>query len=113
MKAIFRDHPFHTSDGNQTPILVQFLGNDLRRHVWIKKSIPDNLTYDLIGSAVVPFGPRFAPFESLSALVHKLTQDLVVTLSSVSKLFCGFGRAKTFTLALKEHRKFKGDFIIF
>ena len=66
-----------------------------------------------MGSAVVGFGAGFKTFEPLSTLVHKLPQDLVVTLSRIAKLFCDFGRAETFTLALKEHRKLKSDFILF
>jgi hypothetical protein len=46
-------------------------------------------------------------------MVQKLAQDLVVTLSSISKLFTGFGGAEAFTLALKEHSQFQSDFIIF
>src|SRR4030066_518486 len=85
LKAIFRDNPFNTSDGDKIPILVQFLSDDFRRHVGIEKSIPDDLTHDLMGSPVVPFGSGFEAFQPLRTLVHKLTQDLVVTLSRIAK----------------------------
>jgi hypothetical protein len=113
LKAIFRDNPFNTSDGNEIPILVQFLGNDLRRHVGVEKPVPYDLTHDLMGSPVVALWSWFEAFEPLRPLIHKLRQDLVIALSSIAKLFCGLGRAKTFTVALKKHRKLKGDFIIF
>jgi acetylornithine/succinyldiaminopimelate/putrescine aminotransferase len=46
-------------------------------------------------------------------MVQKLAQDLVVTLSSITKLFTGFSGAEAFTSALKEHSQLKSDFIIF
>ena len=113
MKAIFRDHPFHTADGNGIPILVEFLGNDLWREVGVEKAIADDLTYDLIGSAVVTFGSGFSAFESIGPMVFKLLQDLVIALSGEAKLLGRLGGAKAFTLAFKEHGKLKSDFIIF
>jgi hypothetical protein len=89
------------------------LRNDLGRHCWIKKPISYDLADHLIGSAVVAFWAWFEAFQSRSPLVFKLTQDLVVTLSRIAKLLCGLDRTKPFTLALKEHGKLKGDFIIF
>jgi len=67
----------------------------------------------LIGSAVVAFWAWFEAFQSLSPLVFKLIQDLVVTLSRVTELLCGLHRTKPFTLAFKEHGKLERDFIIF
>jgi hypothetical protein len=89
------------------------LSNHLGHHRWIKKPIPYDLANYLIGSAVVAFGAWFEAFQSRSPLVHKLVQDLVVTLSRIAKLFCGLDRPQAFTLALKEHGKLKSDFIIF
>jgi hypothetical protein len=113
LKAIFREDPFNTSNGDEIAILVQFLGNDLRRHLGIKKSIPDDLTDNLVGSAVVALGPRFETFKPCSSSFPELAKDLVVALSSESILFCRFERAKTFALALIEHCKFKRNFVIF
>jgi hypothetical protein len=89
------------------------LSNHLGHHRWIKKPIPYDLANYLIGSAVVAFGAWFEAFQSRSPLVHKLVQDLVVTLSRIAKLFCGLDRPQAFTLALKEHGELKNDFIIF
>jgi hypothetical protein len=113
LKAISRNNPFNTSDGNRVSILVQFLSNDLGRHRWIKKPIPYDLADHLIGSAVVAFGPWFEAFQSRSPLVYKLIQDLVVTLSRIAKLLCSLDRTKSFTMALEEHSELKSDFIIF
>jgi hypothetical protein len=113
LKAIFRDNPFNTSNGDEIAILVQFLGNDLWRRLGIKKSIPYDLTYDLLGSAVVAFGPRFETFKPRSSLFRKLVKDLVIALSSKSILLGRFERAKTFALALIEHCEFKRNFVIF
>jgi hypothetical protein len=113
LKAIFRDDPFNTSNGDEVAILVQFLGNDLRRHLGIKKSIPYDLTYDLVGSAVIAFGAWFETFKSRSPSVRKLLKDLVVALSSESILFGCSTRAKPLALALVKHCKFKGNFVIF
>jgi hypothetical protein len=79
----------------------------------VEKSIADDLTHDLLGSAVVPFGSPFEAFESLSAVVHKLAQDLVVTLSSIPKFLGSLGGAETFAFALKEHSQLKSDLIVF
>ncbi|MGA2160436.1 MAG: hypothetical protein ABSG90_14640 [Dehalococcoidia bacterium] len=113
MKAVFREHPFHTADGKGKPILVEFLGNNLGREVGVQESIADDLTYDLLGSAVVTFGSGFAAFESIGPMVFKLLQDLVVALSGVAKLLGHLGGAKAFTLAFKEHGELASDFIIF
>ncbi len=113
MKAIFREHPFHAADGNGKPILVEFLGNNLWREVGVEKAIADDLTYDLLGSAVVTFGSGFAAFESIGPMVFKLLQDLVIALSGVAKLLGCLGGAKAFTLAFKEHGDLESDFIIF
>jgi hypothetical protein len=71
------------------------------------------LADDLIGSAVIALGARFETFESRSTLVPKLVKDLVVALSGKSKLLCRLERSKPFTLALKEHCKFKSNFVFF
>jgi hypothetical protein len=113
LEAIFRDNPFDTSNGNGIAILVQFLGNHLQRHLGIKKSISYNLAYDLIGSAVVTLGTGFETFEAHSPSLRKLVKDLVIALSSISKLPCRFERAKTFALAFEKHCKLEGNFIIF
>ena len=113
MKAIFREDPFHAADGNGKPILVEFLGNNLWRDVGVEKAIADNLAYDLVGSAVMTFGPGFAAFEPLGPIIFELFQDLVISLSGVAKLFGRFGGAQAFTLAFHEHGKLKSDFIIF
>jgi len=113
LEAIFRDNPFYTSNGNGIPILVQFLGNHLQRHLGIKKSISYNLTHDLIGSAVVTLGTGFEAFKPRSPSLRKLVKDLVIALSSISKLLCRFERAKTLALAFEKHCKLEGNFIIF
>jgi hypothetical protein len=113
LKAIFREHPFHTADGKGKPILVELLGNNLWRDVGVEKAIADNLAYDLLGSAVVAFGSGFVAFEPLGPMVFKLLQDLVIALSAVAKLFSRLGGAQAFTLAFHEHGKLESDFIIF
>jgi hypothetical protein len=113
LKAIFREHPFHAADGNGKSILVEFLGNDLWREVGVEKAIADDLTYDLLGSAVVTSGSGFAAFESIGPMVFKLLEDLVVALPGVAKLLGRLGGAKAFTLAFKEHGELESDFIIF
>jgi hypothetical protein len=113
LKAIFREHPFHTADGNGKPVLVEFLGNNLWRDVGIEKAIADDLTYHFLGSAVVTFRPGFMAFEPLGPMVFKLLQDLVIALSGEAKLFGGLGGAQAFTLAFHEHGKLESDFIIF
>jgi hypothetical protein len=113
LKAIFREHPFHTADGNGKPILVEFLGNNLWRDVGVEKAIADDLTYHLLGSAVVTFRPGFVAFEPLGPMVFKLRQDLVIALSGEAKLFGGLGGAQALTLAFHEHGKLESDFIIF
>jgi hypothetical protein len=113
LKAIFRYNPFDASGGDDISVLVQSLGDDLRGHVRVEESIPYNLPHDLIGPAVVPFGTAFEAFQSLSAVLLKGVTYLVVALPGISELLCGFLRAKTFTVALIEHRKFTRDFIIF
>jgi hypothetical protein len=113
LKAIFREHPFHTADGKGKPILVELLGNNFWREVGIEKAIADNLAYDLLGSAVMTFGPGFVAFESLGPQVFKLLQDLVIALSGVAKLFGRFAGAQAFTLAFHKHGKLESDFIIF
>jgi hypothetical protein len=89
------------------------LGNHLQRHLGIKKSISYNLTHDLIGSAVVTLGAGFEAFESCSPAFRKLVKDLVIALSSISKLLCRFERAETFALAFEKHCKPEGNLIIF
>jgi hypothetical protein len=113
LKAIFREHPFHTADGKGKPILVEFLGNNLWRDVGVEKAVADNLAYDLLGSAVVAFGPGFVAFEAVGPMVFKLLQDLVIALSGVAKLLGRLGGTQAFTLAFHEHGKFESDFIIF
>jgi hypothetical protein len=94
-------------------VLVQFLGDDLHGHFRVEISIPYDLPHDLISSAVVSLGTPSETFQSLSALTFKDVKYLVIALPGISILRCGFLRAKPFTLALVEHRKFKSDFIIF
>ena len=84
MKAIFREHPFHTADGNGKPILVEFLGHNLWRDVGVEEAIADDLADHLLGSAVVTFRPGFVAFEPLGPMVFKLLQDLVIALSGVA-----------------------------
>jgi hypothetical protein len=110
---MFREHPFRTADGKGKPILVELLGNNLWRDVGIEKAIADNLAYDLLGSAVVAFGPGFVAFEPLGSMVFKLLQDLVIALSGVAKLFGCLGGAQAFTLAFHKHGKLESHFIIF
>jgi hypothetical protein len=113
LKAIFREHPFHTADGKGKSILVELLGNNFWRDVGVEKAIADNLAYDLLGSAVGALGPGFVAFESLGPMVFKQLQELVIALSSVAKLFGRFAGAQAFTLAFHEHGKLESDFIIF
>ena len=113
MKAIFREHPFHTADGNGKPILIEFLGNNLWGDVGVEKAIADDLTDHLLSAAVVTFRPGFVAFEPLGPMVFKLLQDLVIALSGEAKLFGGLGGAQALTLAFHEHGKPESDFIIF
>src|SRR3989304_1233811 len=94
-------------------ILVQFLGNHLRRHLGIKKSISYNLTDDFIGSTVVVLRTGLEASESRSPSCCKLLKDLVITLSSISKLLCCLERSQTFTVAFEEHCQLEGNLIIF
>ena len=103
MKAIFREHPFHTADGNGKPILVEFLGNNLWRDVGVEKAIADDLTYHLLGSAVVTFRPGFVAFEPLGPMVFKLRQDLVIALAGEIVFLSRPRRAEAFALTLDEH----------
>jgi len=89
------------------------LGNNLGRDVGVEKAIADNLADDLLGSAVVAFGPGLVAFEPLGPMVFELLQDLVIALSGVAKLFGRLGGAQAFTLAFHEHGKLESDFIIF
>jgi hypothetical protein len=113
LKAIFCEDPFHAADGQGKPILVEFLGNNLGRDVRVEKAVPDNLADDLLGPAVVGFGPGFMAGECLSPIRLEEVQDLVISLSGVAKLFGGGGRAQAFTLAFHEHGELASDFIVF
>jgi hypothetical protein len=45
--------------------------------------------------------------------LRKLVKDLVIALSSISKLLCRLERAQTFASAFKKHCKLERNFIIF
>jgi hypothetical protein len=111
LKGVVSDGPFHTADANRGSALNEFLSDDFGRGFGIEEPMPDDLTNDLIGSSIIPFGAPFLRDQALGTELSELFTELKIAAATESVLFgCGLG--SEFTFAFEQHRQAACDFIV-
>lgn len=92
--------------------LPEFLGDDLERRIRIQKAMAQNLALRLGSAAIIGLGAGFFRRQGGEAALLEGSQDLVITLATIT-IFLSDGADLSFqTLAFDEHEETAGEFIV-
>jgi hypothetical protein len=112
LHAIIGDHSFNAAQADGVTLLPKLLGNDRWRGLGIKKTIAEDLTHQLVGSAIVGLGPGFAAPQGGQTALLKGGKDLVIALAATT-VFLGDGvNLSLQTLSLHEHDETASQLIV-
>ena len=74
--------------------------------------MPNDLTFDLIGTPVVGFGSTWTALQRVGAGLTIRLSNLKVALLAEAELTRRFDRSESFAFALNQHGQFTGNFVI-
>jgi hypothetical protein len=112
LKAILFNDPLDASGADLDISLAKLLSDDVDRGVRIEEAVTNDLTFDLVGPNGVGLGSAFLVLKGENAPFLKLSEQLVITLSTHSILYGRRGSAEFFAFALQEHEEPWGDLVV-
>jgi hypothetical protein len=108
LQAVIGDDALDRTQADGKVGLVEFLGDDIGRGVWIQEQIAQDLADQLVGAAVIGFGAGLFGLEGGKAVVLKSLQQLVVALATVAIFLGDQGDVLLQALAFDEHEEAVG-----
>jgi hypothetical protein len=112
LQAKVFDHALDTARAELQAGLSDFLSNNLSRSVRVKEAMPNDLTCNLLGAAVVVFWSPFFARESLGAMKAKGLANLVVPRLAEAECLSSLAWTEGTTFALDQHSKLSSDVVI-
>jgi hypothetical protein len=92
--------------------LTKLLRDDIGRGIGVEKAMSNDLTYELIGTAVMGFGATGMALQGHSATFLEKIAELKIALFRETEGGGGLKRAEVGTFTGVKHGELKGDFII-